>query len=395
MMKWIPFAAALILSAAPVYEPGIVSWDEAAKHEAILKSDPNNLRSRNLLLAWYTQHYLEPQAMSARLQHILWTIGNQPGMPLRDPRSLRVDERDREDFRQVREAWLEQVKKYPENPIVLTRAAVALMRSDRELAAQWLKSAIRIAETEAQKEDTWPPPVQPGSQWWTWSFAWAEATRTLAQLYTDAIAGITARTPWEGTGPVDPAISRSGFAQGARREVENSGDALLLIESAWWLHLTSESFQRDGRGEINYAPLAWEWFQKAEKLDGTKPGIDVYLDGFQRYWSSRIPGVVPPPTARVRLSGAEAPQPLETVPAVCPPEVQFPPSGTVVSVRLILATDGHVRFATLQGGAPGAIRPALNAARQWRFPPTYRGSQPVEVETSVAIPVCRCAEAQD
>jgi hypothetical protein len=57
-------------------------------------------------------------------------------------------------------------------------------------------------------------------------------------------------------------------------------------------------------------------------------------------------------------------------------------------VKLVIARDGAVRFALLEGGSPAAIEPALAAARQWRFAPGYDGSVPFEVETSVAIPVC-------
>ena len=368
--------------AAPIIEPEIRSWEEAAKHEKALEADPADLQARKLLLAWYTRQHQDARTGGSRLKHILRAIEHHPDMRLSDSRSFFVDERDTESFNRVREAWLAQVETRPGQPVVLLRAANALAHSDPELATGWLKKAIRMADEHGEQR------FINARHWWSWPFIGGQARKELARLYADAIVGVVARTPWEGTGPVDPAVRESDFARAARREIDESNDGALLVETAWWLHLTSESFHRDGRPETGYAPLAWKWLQRAEQLDNTSHAVLAYGNQFQRYWSTRLPDVVPAPVPRVRLVGDAAPQPIETVDAVCPPEAGIPPGGASVNVALVIATDGTVRFATLQGGSPGAIQPALDAARQWRFPSTYRDDRAVEVETQTTIPVC-------
>jgi hypothetical protein len=380
--------AASVAAVASVPQPEIQSWDAVPKYEIALEANPEDVQARRLLLAWYTRNYQDPKSNPARLTHILWAIQNKPEMQLSDSRSLQIDERDVDSFPRIRAAWLEQVQKHPSHPVVLLRAATALMHSDRDLAANWLKSVLTKAdEVNARERPTFPPRVESATEW-NWPFIASEAKRTLAQLYTDAIIGVVARTPWEGTGPIDKNVSGSDFARMARQEIADSKDGWFVAQSAWLLHLTSESFERDGRKETNYAPLAWEWFQKAEHLPGSATSLNAYLGPFQRYWSTRLPGVIPPPVQRITRSGADAPKPLATVPAVCPPDAHYPDQGTVVNVKLVIARDGAVRFALLQGGSPAAIEPALAAARQWRFAPGYDGSVPVEVETSITIPVC-------
>jgi hypothetical protein len=75
-------------------------------------------------------------------------------------------------------------------------------------------------------------------------------------------------------------------------------------------------------------------------------------------------------------------------------------------VRLIIATDGQVRFALRKGlniqeiqrretagislkTPPVLLKSALDAARQYRFPLTYRNGNAVEVETTITVAVCK------
>ena len=122
-------------------ETTIQSATEAERYEAVLQANPEDLGARSLLLAWYVGQYDKPAIRPVRLGHILWTIEHHPDMRLSDSRSLSIDER-LDEFRLVRQAWLDQVKRQPSNAAVLLRAAGMLSRSDRELAAGWLKQSI-------------------------------------------------------------------------------------------------------------------------------------------------------------------------------------------------------------------------------------------------------------
>lgn len=372
----VPVLGFALLASIPERE--IQSWEAA---HAIEKA-PAALNTRSLLLAWYTRHYQEPEANPGRLRQILWVIGNHPDMRLSDERSLNVDERDREAFRLVCEAWRKQVAGRPENVVVLIRAAHAFARSEPESAAAWLKSAITQSAPLAKKEQQWPANIQQPDFWCTWSHLLSEAKTELAHVYVDAMTGVTARTPWEARGSVDTAVAGTAFARAARQAIDQCNDAALLVQAATWLNLTIGSLQ-----DARFVPLAWAWLQKAEHLDNTSWATAMTIDRFQRDWSSKQPGI-PPASPRVQQPAGEA-QPIDRIAADCPANMaEFAPAGLSVNVKLIVATDGRVRFALLQGGHPAAIPLALDAARKWRFATGYRGNEPVEVETAVTIPVC-------
>ncbi|MFN0169703.1 MAG: hypothetical protein ACKV22_25040 [Bryobacteraceae bacterium] len=386
MVFLLALALVFPVAADPILEPGIESWDEAARQEGLLAKDASLTQPRRLLLAWYTSHYQDARSRQPRIRHILWTIRNRPDLHLLDSRSLRIDERDTGAFGEARKAWLEAMAVRGRDPFVPLRAAAALMRSDRETAARWLRNLLRRIEPDARREEEVPPPPTPGGQWWSWGFVKGDALRTLAQLYADAIVGVTARTPWEGTGPLDDAIARSSFALAARRELDASRDAQLLAETAWWLHLTCESFRRESRPPRDeFVPIAWAWLRRAESTGEAAWAVSGYMDPFQRYWSRLRPDLVPAAARRIQASPVKA---VSTVPAVCPAGLNVGPAGVSVNVRLIIAADGRVRFAMFLGGPVGTMKPALKAVRQWRFAPTTQGPEPVEVETTIAVPMC-------
>ena len=362
---------ALPVLAGPIPQPEIQSWSEAAEHEKLLQADTGNTRIRSLLLGWYTRNYRDSRAKTPRFRHIFYSIAHFPAMFLIDSRSLRVAE-DENEFPQARQAWMAAVARNPGDPIVKIRAAQTLMRSDRELAARWLRQVIR----EARKHEPLPdPPPFPGSKapWWSWGQVAGDATRTLGQLLTDAIAGVTTRSPWEATGPVDPAIRASAFAAASLDEINRTNDAVLVAESAWWLHLTSESWERDGHPDRRFVPLAWRWFQRLESTPTEPFSRNGYIDAFQRYWSRLVPQTVPVPLPRTRRTV----RPLNAAAPECP-------DGPEVFVEVIVAPDGHARFVNFLGGPPGSERTVSQMARSWRFPP----SDGMEVQTTVPVRIC-------
>jgi len=384
--------AALVLllipwrSPAPVLgEPGVRDWQEASHLERILQSHPAEAEdARRKLLAWYTLHYRDLRA-GRRVEHILWTIRNQPDLRLSDTRSLRIDEHD-PAFAAAAAAWEAQVRRNPDNPAVLLRAAEHLLRTKPERAEALLERVRKQARARLGPDGLDAPPP-PGGRWWTWAWADGEVTRLQARLYVDALLGVTARSPWEAPSGFDPRVAQSRFAGAARRKLDSSGDARLLAEAAWWLHLAEQGKAQPSPWGV---PVAWSWFQRAERLDPGSHAVAVYQDAFQQYWSRQQPPRVPAPLRRVRRTGANAPEPSFAVRAACPAAARAaaPPEGFEVGFRLILRPDGTVRFALLDGAHPTAIRPAEEAVRQWRFAPQADGSTPVETETQVRVRVC-------
>jgi hypothetical protein len=199
--------------------------------------------------------------------------------------------------------------------------------------------------------------------------------------------GVTARSPWEAPTGFDPSVAQSRFARDARRKLDGSGDARLLAEAAWWLHLAEQGGPQPSPWGVT---VAWSWFQRAERLDPGSHAVAAYQDAFLQYWSGQRPPRVPAPLRRIRRTGPDAPRPVFTVRAACPvaAHAAAPPEGLDAGFRLILRPDGTVRFALLEGAHPAAIRPAAEAVRQWRFAPQSDGGTPVETEVRVRVPVC-------
>ncbi len=379
----------LLLLAAPlpaqvIGGPDVRDWQEAADLERLLESRPADTDARRKLLAWYTVHYRDLRA-GRRVEHILWTIRYQPELRLSDSRSLRIDERD-PAFADVTAAWEAQLRRTPDHPIVLLRAAEHLLRTTPGRAEAWLH-LVRTQARARLEPDGQDPPPRPGGRWWTWSWADGEVTGLQARLYVDAILGVTARSPWEAPTGYDPSRAQSQFAREARRKLDGSGDARLLAEAAWWLHLAEQARPQPSPWGVT---VAWSWFQRAERLDPGCHALAAYQDAFQQHWSRQQPPRLPPPVRRVRRTAADAPQPTFTVRVACPDAARAvaPPEGLDANFRLILRPDGTVRFALLEGSHPAAVGPAAVAVRQWRFAPQSDGSIPVETETRVRVRVC-------
>jgi protein TonB len=58
--------------------------------------------------------------------------------------------------------------------------------------------------------------------------------------------------------------------------------------------------------------------------------------------------------------------------------------GTVL-LHAIISRDGRITALEVVSGSPLFVQAALDAVRQWRYRPTYLGSEPVEVDTSITV----------
>lgn len=234
----------------------------AARH---LAEHPDDLTVRRRLLTYYLHRHQDPALRQARIDQIAWMVEHYPEARLYDQRAWIVDARDREGFARVRALWLEQVRRFPDSPQVLANAGLVLSLSDREAAAGWLKKA--------------------GMMW------------DLGMLYADAITGVTARTPYYATGPVDAAEAQSPFARRVLRELRQSTDAVLVFHAGWHLHL-------------NCSTMAGEFLERAvvlAKIDYQAQAYRQSLETFRRR------------TAQACLQPAQFPQPDGlVVNGICP-----------------------------------------------------------------------------
>jgi protein TonB len=67
-----------------------------------------------------------------------------------------------------------------------------------------------------------------------------------------------------------------------------------------------------------------------------------------------------------------------------PLALQMRKEGTVL-LHAIISRDGRITELEVVSGSPWFVQAALEAVRQWRYRPTYLGSEPVEVETSITL----------
>jgi protein TonB len=72
------------------------------------------------------------------------------------------------------------------------------------------------------------------------------------------------------------------------------------------------------------------------------------------------------------------------VPRYPPLAIQTRTEGTVL-LHAIISVDGRITALEVVSGQPLLVQAALDAARQWRYRPTYLNGEPVEVETSITV----------
>ena len=367
----------------------IRSSEDVERYEAKLQVNPEDLEGRKLLLEWYFGHVDDPAAKSIRLDHILWTIENHPDLPLTgtfldstlydssilEPAPLLIDEREVDAFRRIRGAWLEQVDRQPTNNLILYRAAIALSRSDPELAAKWFKQVIR-SDSGARV---------------------STARQLLGRLYADAIMGLVARTPSQFPAPIPELGARPGIAEFAKQEVEASNDGLIFGEAGYWLHKTCVRLGLVDRQRPCFDPLALDWLIRAERFHDSDELISMYEEDLYR---DQHFGGLPVRLPRIELKGEKAPTPLNHAQSLCESSSKESLEQRSVPVTLIIAPDGRVRFAyrgyVASGGlalAPYSkdspvLKSALKIALQYQFPVTYVNGKAVEVETTVVVAVC-------
>ena len=116
--------------------PSYTTAQQATDAEIYLKSHPGDRTVVQMLLDYYEAHWQDTQ--TDRLRVILWTIENHPNIDLdgaHDSRGLLLNPDDKENYQKARQLWLEQVRRYPNDPRVLENAAICLRLTDRESAS--------------------------------------------------------------------------------------------------------------------------------------------------------------------------------------------------------------------------------------------------------------------
>jgi len=119
---------------------------EAKSLERRIDQNPGDVTSRTKLLGYYfTQPFQNESAREARQNHVLWLIVNSPEAEVLGSPYGQLDANlDAEAYCEGKEAWLDQLKREPENLKLLEHSAVFFMLDDHEMAVEAILRARSI-----------------------------------------------------------------------------------------------------------------------------------------------------------------------------------------------------------------------------------------------------------
>ena len=117
--------------------------EEAESLEKRVEQNPNEIASRTKLLGYYMKKQFRDQsARKAKREHVLWLILNAPDSDVLAASYGQLDAvLDSEAYSQGKKAWIDHLKKEPENLKLLGHSASFFQLRHRELAKESLKKA--------------------------------------------------------------------------------------------------------------------------------------------------------------------------------------------------------------------------------------------------------------
>jgi hypothetical protein len=328
----------------------------AADAEKQLQRDASDVEALMELLDYYECHWEEPEYQDPRTRLILWTIQNDPHLRGHDDRDLFINPDDKGAYAQARSLWLEQVERYPYFPDVLANAARCLKLTDGAEAGKWLK-----------RMDDYDRVV-------------------LAEVYADAIAGVTGENPLGGVTSVDAAERHSAFAKYALEDAGN--DAELAARTGWQLHLLSNEFRYEIMDSADFDPSAERLLLKSVELSYPEPVDFSYLDAF---YDSQM---LKPADKRVLCKAKVVHKAPEEQAArfVSGPRAHVASTSLAeavkVTVDILVGVDGHVWEAVARGALPDKVnQAAADAVRSFVYLPLKLDGQLVRVTSRVDVTV--------
>jgi hypothetical protein len=261
----------------------------------------------------------------------------------------------------MRELWLGQVGRFPDNGVVLSNAANTLALTDREIAMKWLKHARELDPLDSR------------------------IPRYLGKLYAAAIIGISETGPDLLPRAIDSGVAQSAFAKLAHEEAGR--DAAVATETAQQLHVWTNYptyLKYKSLTQRDYDPLAEALLLKACDLDYPNPTKTAALRDFYRDQSYKPSGRIEPKIAVVEKSYDEVFQRLTDTTFLqtrAGRGAAFP-----VKVKILIGPDGHVWSASAANPELGQIALiAQSKAESLTFLPLREDGRPVQIWTVVTV----------
>jgi len=359
------FAFTLLASAVFAQVPkSLRTAEDALQAERALKADPRNDKLAGDILEFYLNRWPDPKLHDARVHLLMWIIANRPDIDLaaavHDPRGLLLNPDDKEAYTPLREAWLRQTALQPGNARVLYNAARCLRLTDRESAANWLKTAANY-DTET-----------------------TDYSNTLARLYAEALTGVVAMSPFEEPTRLDSAVTQSLFARQVKEEAMQ--DSILGAHLGWSVHLIAMALRAAGLTETDYDTVAEEIMINAANLDYPKPAKIPVLAQFYRDQGLKVSHKILPKFPEIEVKPKdEANALVDFEKKITADEIKAP---IKVPVSVMIGMDGHVWKAESPLGAEDKMgKFAVNSLLRWTFKPLRVSGEPVQVVTTFDVTI--------
>jgi hypothetical protein len=230
-----------------------VTLDDVPGLEKAVASNPDDLSSTSRLLTFYMSRGTKlmgwNEMVAARRPHLLRLIERHPESSLVNwPLSRRLDP---EGYDRARALWLAHVERPDVTPAVLSHAATFFERSEKPMAERLL-----LQGQAADPKGPTPRISADNNYRLSWS-------RRLGTLYAMTMAGSDQLTSWDEVTSASSDQIRSDFAAEARRKLDESNDAALLLAAGSYL------INRTAKVTLPFdaQALGKQYVEKASRLD--------------------------------------------------------------------------------------------------------------------------------
>lgn len=319
----------------------------AAEFEKKLKENEESVEGRTQLLAFAASRN-EPVEMRAR--QISWLVQNRPGSSvLGTPHALIFATpgplQDAAGYEAIRNLWLDQVAKDPDDAMVLGHATWFLQLAEPEKAEALLIPAA---------------PKMGGAAAW------------LGELYASAALGVTRLKPNDGR-PTDVGdrIPEAGFALHARLMLANTKDERILLSALAMLTRLGWQLDETGRLPNGYAPFCQELLARVKTFDA-----DVSYS------------CAPAGSGAAPASSGGTVQPARLVTKVTPVYPGEAKGRRIQGTARFSATigkDGKLKDLQLLSAPLIFYGSSRKAVLQWEYRPTALNGEPIEVITQIDV----------
>jgi hypothetical protein len=333
------FAAAKDLDAA-----------KASQLEQSLLRGPFNPPA-HLTLLRYSATATDAGAGPMRLRQLLWFVKNQPDSevldgPLATP-DLRTDTAA-EEYKSIREMWIERLGHGPQGTAVLTQATNFLRLSDPLTAEAALLPLIDQV---------------------------GDAAVFLGNLYGLAALGATSLDPITGSvNSVSETRSDAPFASKARTELGKTGDLRILFSGLYVVSEAGPYLAKAGQLPASYRDFCEQLLARATEHD---PQIRANCD------AKPLPPVA---ASRIRIGGnvQQAKLVKKPIPKY-PPEARSHGITGVIDFNALIGKDGMIQSLELLEGPLPLYQSARDAVSRWQYKPTLLNGEPVGVVTRIDV----------